>query len=36
MVFHHLLTILQIFTYFNPIIGLADEITDAQEKLQGS
>ena len=25
MVFHHLLTILQILTYFNPIIGLADE-----------
>ena len=24
-VFHHLLTILQILTYFNPIIGLADE-----------
>ena len=35
-VFHPLLTILQILTYFDPIIWLADEITDAQEKLEGS
>ena len=34
-VFHHLLTILQILTYFDPIIGLADENNGRTRETRG-